>query len=793
MRALFSSSSYPKATSSQGVHIPRIVVLVALLEMMALVHGCSDCQSRPFEPVDPLPSVDPIIGTAGAAFGQPQTFVGATTPFGLVKLGPDTSGELPREVGGFAHTSGYWYLDTFIDGFSHLHLSGTGVEDLGNFLLMPATSVSEATTQEDGYRQTFSHNTEEVSPGRYAVRLEESGVYAELTASRHAGMHHYRFPDDAPETNLIIDVSHGLGKNGSLNASMRYTGAGNFVGWMENAGRFTSAERSFPIYVSLTVTPEPDVVGGWTEAEFLPEIDATAGEDIGMFARFPAGTTDLYVQVGVSLIDEEQATWNRKSIEGRSFDEIYDAAQMEWETWLSRIRVEGADESTNRIFYTSLYHSALMPTQYSEPNPTRPESGRYVGLDRAIYEDEGTHYYSDFSLWDTYRSAHPLYALIAPELASNFSTSLLRMTRAHGVLPRWPLVVNETGTMLGSPAILVWTDSWLRGARDFDVDEAISFALDDANSVPEKTSRRGHDQCVAAGFCPKDLVGRGVAHAAEWGAADFALSQLLHAQGQQMEAETFATQSLVFVGHLDPETGFARGRAQDGSFSPADEFDAADFTEDYAEGNAWQYLFSAPHALAAMARNLGEERLLEQVHALFSQAQQTPPRYLTDEWRQPDPYYWHGNEPDLFAAFVPLLLGDVDSTTRYVNWILDTKYDDTPLGLDGNDDGGTLSSWYVLAAMGLFPLPGSDVWLCVPPRFSQLRIQRAGEPLAIEVEKSSADAGYIQRIEMDGKPLHRPWMYHSELTNTKVLRFFLADNPVVFGADAARLPLPVSP
>lgn len=777
--------------SLQGTSLyARLRMVCGWVGLFLAVGGCPEDDGPGFVPVPVLASVDPIIGTAGAAYGQPQTFVGATTPFGLIKLGPDTSGELPRGVDGFAHTSGYWYLDGYIDGFSHLHLSGTGVEDLGNFLIMPATSMSAEMIDEDGYRQPFSHASEEVSPGRYAVRLDGNDVYAELTAAPHAGMHRYRFAADAPSPHLIVDVSHGIGRNGAVDAALRYEGGGHFSGWMHNAGRFTSVERAFPVYVSMHMTPEPILTGGWEGEVFHAEQSGVQGENIGMFARFPMGTREVTVRVGVSLIDENQARNNRSQIDGKTFEKVHEEARSAWQTWLERIELESADTTQSRIFYTSLYHAALMPTRYSEPLEAGHPKGRYRGLDREIHNDDNVSYYSDFSLWDTYRSAHPLYALIAPKYASAFATSLVRMARAHGALPRWPLAVNETGTMLGSPAIIALADTWLRGAIDFDAERALQISMDDADSTPGKTSRFGHTACLQAGFCPREEVSRGVAHAAEWSVADFALSRWLSAQARADASVRYEAQSLLFVGHIDENTGFARGRSLVDDFDSAIGFDPTELTDDYAEGNAWQYLFSAPHAVAAMAKQLGEERLLWQVRTLFERAKNTAPRYLGEEWRQPDPFYWHGNEPDLHAAFVPLLLGDADATAEYVDWILRTKYDDTPLGLDGNDDGGTLSSWYVLAAIGLFPLPGSDLWLCVPPRFSKIRLAREVGELVIEVDKETPNAMYLHGIELDGRGVDRAWLRHHEVAQTKHLRFRVGEKPVGFAAAAARPPLP---
>jgi predicted alpha-1,2-mannosidase len=744
---------------------------LACLFAFPLLVACDDARA-PL--ADPVQHADPLVGSGGGGFAQPQVFVGATTPFGLVRLGPDTEGELPRDVGGFAHTSGYWYVDRFIQGFSHLHLSGTGVEDFGTLLVMPTLGMSSDKTDEGGYRQEFSHDDEEASPGRYAVTFAGSGISAELTATSHAGLHRYRFPTSDERPTLIFDVGHGIGRPGALDATVSWAD-GCAEGSLDNAGRFTGEDRAFPIYFSACVDVEPAEVGTFEAGTLTPGATSANGPDVGMYLELPVGTEEVRVYAGISLIDAQQARDNRAQVDGRAFEEVHEETEKAWRARLASVAVRSDDVAKTRTFFSALYHAALMPTLYSE-------SGRYRGVDRELHDDDGVPYYSDLSMWDTYRTAHPLYALLWPRDAEAFATSIVRMAEQHGSLPRWPLAVNETGVMLGTPASIILADTWLRGARGFDIDAALDWMRADADSVEGRHSREGHAACLARGFCSRDDAGRGVASAIEWGFADFALAQLLSARGDEAAAEKYREQATLVRGHFDGETGFLRGREADGSFDPADSFDATEFLPDYAEGNAWQYFFAAPYDTAGLAELLGgPTQLVDKAREMFELTAETPPRYLAGEIRQPDPYYWHGNEPDLHAAIMFALAGAPDETARWMEWLRNERHDDTPWGLEGNDDGGTLSAWYVLAAIGLFPLPGSDVWVLVPPAFDDIVINRVeGGPLHVVTERASADAVYVERVLVDGEEHDRAWLSHDVLAEAVELRFVLVDEPTGF-------------
>ncbi len=707
--------------------------------------------------------VDPTIGTGGGGWGQPQVFVGASLPFGMAKVGPDTSDDFSRELMGFAHTSGYWFNDRYIDGFSHLHLHGTGIEDLGTLLLMPTAGMSPQKTQEDGYRQAYRHDDETAAAGLYQVTLED-GIAVALTASQNAGAQRHTFPDDTEDPVLIIDVSHGIGRNGTTDAEVTADLATGLIeGRLRSAGRFTGTDRAFDIFFSLRLTPPPRAVGTWDEFGLHDDETSAAGADIGLYAHLaePVQRTD----VGLSLIDLDQARQNRGQTEGRTIDDIAAAARDAWRPLLDVAHLGATEDPTARtIFTTALYHALLCPTDYAE-------GGRYRGLDRAVHD--GDTFYSELSMWDTYRTAHPLYAWLFPERAADMAGSILTMAAQHGGLPRWPLAINETGTMLGSPASIILADTWLRGADTFDTDQALAVMLDDA----ESGRGAGYAACRAEGFCPREQMGRPVAHAAEWGWADFAIGQVL-AHLDDDRADDFRQRARLVRGHFDPVAGFFRGRNLDGSFDRPDDdgFDPTKMDEDYAEGAAWHYLYAAPYDLPGLVEGLGgRDAFLATTRSFFDQAMATPPRYLIDEIRQPDPYYWHGNEPDLHAVFTLSMAGAPADTAKYLAWIRATKYDASPWGLDGNDDAGTLSAWYVLSALGLFPLPGSDLWILVPPLFHQVTL-----PSGLTIS-TTGTGDYITGVTLDGAAHDRAWLTHAELADATTLVFALGAAPTGWG------------
>ena len=789
-------SSVASASAGAGAGARRFIAAAAGVGCAALALsrglGCSSDsagtdspdphdvrETTPAPLVDLVASVDNRIGSGGGGYAQGQVFVGAQVPFGMVRPGPDTAGYMGDL--GFAHTAGYWYLDDIIEGFSQLHLHGTGVEDFGNFLMMPTLEMSAAQTRKAGYQKPFRHETEVAVPGYYAVTLDEIDVRAELTASIHSAVHRYTFPADTATPIVLIDFGHGIGIEEAPDAEVVIDEAtGEVTGWMFNAGRFTGERRAFEVYFAAQFDPKPVSVGVWNGDEVSPG-DATArGGRVGGFLTFPAGTEQVVAHVGVSLMDVEQARRNRAETSSQTFDAVRAAATEAWIQAFERVSVRGGTEETQRIFAAGLYHSLLMPTQLSEQTN---EGSRFVGLDRQRHASTDFVSYSDFSLWDTYRTLHPLLILVAPDRQRDMVKSLMQMTAHHGAPPRWPLAVNETGTMLGSPAAITMSESVVKGIDGLDTAAIFDAVVADADVVEGRTIRGGFSHCLEHGYCPADLVGRAVANSVEFGWADFAIAQLARHLGVDAESSRFASRARYWSEHFDKETKFLRGKNADGAWATS-RLDTLSWTDDYAEGTAWQYLWSAPYDLGELSRQFGgKEPMLAKLTEFFEISEATPPPPIVakDGVYSWDTHYWHGNEPDIHASYLFAMAGEPDLSAKWVDWVRRTKYRDDERGLSGNDDGGTLSAWYVLSAIGFYPIAGSDLYVIGSPLFDEVTLRLTGGDLVISAVGAGPGNIYVQSATLNGEPLDSPILRHSQLAPGGELRFVMGPTAAGWG------------
>ena len=716
-----------------------------------------------------LSLVDLFSGGGGAGFGQGQVFVGATVPFGMVKPGPDTTGPLLGDIG-FAHTAGYWYPDDTIHGFSQLHLHGTGIEDYGNVLIMPVDGASDVKTNKRGYKQRFRHHTESASPGYYAVLLDSTGTRVELTASKHAALHRYGYADDTDVPGFIVDLGHGLGIDTTPDSEIVFDADRRTVrGWMVNAGRFTGERRSFKVYFSILVDAPMARWGVFEHGALKPGVASARGQAIGAFVELPKGTSQVELRVGMSFIDVAAAEANRQTIEGRTFESVLASAQQSWRAVLDRVSVEGGTDAEQRMFASALYRSYLLPSQLSESD------GRYVGLDRAVHRAHGFDYLTDLSLWDTYRTVHPLFALLTPKAQRDVAQSLLVMATQHGALPRWPLGVNETGTMLGSPASIVLADTVLRGVGGIDPSTALDAMIADADGVEGRSIRGSIRHCLAAGYCPADRVGGSVARTLEYAWADFAISNVARHVANDTEADRFEQRSHMWTGHWDPQSQFLRGRMTDGSWSEAT-VDPFAWTDEFVEGNAWHYLWAVPFDIDLLQTQFGgAEPMLTKLDHFFNMSEQTPTPIVIEEgqFKGPDLYYWHGNEPDIHAAYMYALAGVPDRGAKWIDWVRRSKYSDAPDGLAGNDDAGTLSAWYVFSALGLYPLAGSDRYIVGTPLFDRATLRLDGGDLIITANNRTGGVQRVRKLTFNGTPVDTTTFTHAMIAGGGELVFEL--------------------
>ncbi len=709
-----------------------------------LALGCVSWQTGP---VDLVEATDVFIGTGGQGFGQGSLHPGAALPGGLVRMGPDTvdeSGAL-----GFMHCSGYYYEDPYISAFSHTRKPGIGVPDGGTLGFMPAT---EELIDWKELRAPLDHSLETARPGYYAVELPDI-AHVELAAGRRVA--HHRYDWVGADRWLTVDLAHtgstdhGVGATwleidrGSATLRGLVTMDGDLTGRSGGEPTFFVAEFS-QAWVNDTV---------WDNGQAQEEGTTRAeGQDVQITLQFDA---DVEVRVALSFVDVGGAAVNLalEHPDG-TLEELAERGEQAWREALDRFEVTGGTALQQEIFASALYHALVMPTAYGDAD------GLYLAAGGGLGRQMGWTYYTDFSLWDTYRTLHPLMILAWPELATDHARSLADMGERLGYLPRWPAGQGESGSMIGNSADVVLAESWIKGITDWSAEGALALSVDQATNLDGVRPRDDLAAVMTYGFVPDDLAESSVSKTLEYAIDDHALSLWAADMGQEDVAAEFADRAGNYAQVFDTETQFMRGRNADLSWA---DFDELSWEDAYAEGNAWQYTWLVPHDPQGLADLFGgRESLFTKLDTFFERSQAEEDTFL------PDNYYWHGNEPDLHAAFLYALLGRPADTWKWSAWIRDNKYNGDPDGLDGNDDGGTLSSWYALVAIGLYPVNGTADYVLLPPVFDRVVLHRPDGDLTLEAEGTGEN---LSGVWLDGEALERAVLSHSELVGAQTLTF----------------------
>jgi predicted alpha-1,2-mannosidase len=737
---------------------PRIVLLVLAVTVAAAGAGATKEDARS---AGPAAEVDPFIGTGGHG----HTYPGATLPFGMVQLSPDT------RLTGWDGCSAYHHSDAVVYGFSHTHLSGTGIPDYGDILFMPVTGTPQLVNgygadPDSGYGSRFDKRSERAGAGWYAVELADYGIGVELTATERTGLQRYRLPAGR-EAHVIVDLAH---RDELLDASLRVVSDHEIEGHRRSTGWADDQLVHFVARFSRPFT-EHRLVGGEGSDDAV-----TGGPGEGIVGRFSFGDGggELLVQVGISAVDVAGARANLDAEQpGRGFDALREAATRRWDEALGRIEIAGGTREQRTIFYTALYHALVAPNLFSDVD------GRYRGMDRQVHRAEGRDHYTVFSLWDTFRSAHPLYTLIEPERTREFIEVFLAMYREGGRLPVWELAGNETDTMIGYHAIPVIADAWLKGIRGFDGEAALEAMLHSATR-----DHFGLDAYRRQGFIGGDDAGESVSRTLEYAFDDACIARMAGDLGRDDVAAEYHARSQGWRHLLDPETGFMRPRRNQRWLDP---FDPRRVDNHYTEANSWQYSFFVPHDVEGLIEALGgDERFVARLDALFEAPDETTGR------DQPDitglvGQYAHGNEPSHHMAWLYHYAGRPDAGNARVREIFDTLYAAAPDGLSGNEDCGQMSAWYVLAAIGIYPVcPCDDLWVLGSPLFDEVRLQLAGgKRFVVRAERESPDHLHVQAATLNGKPLQRAWLRHHEIVGGGELVLRLGPSP---GAEWGRAP-----
>lgn len=711
--------------------------------------------------------VDPHIGSGFHG----HVFVGANVPFGAVQLGPTQISE------GWDWCSGYHYSDSVIIGFAHTHLSGTGIGDLGDILVMPTTGAVRFTkgnlkALESGYASRYSHDEEKVKPGYYAVKLKRYNIQAELTATERVGFHRYTFPQ-AEEAHLVIDLKEGIGWDLSTETHLEYVNDSTLAGyryskgWAQDQRIFFTAIFSKPI-TALTLAEDEKVLTGRS---------ATGKRTKGVITFATTAGEQVLMKVGISPVSTQNALMNiQRELPHWNFDKVVGDADQAWNAALNNVQVKADDPSRLRTFYTALYHTMIAPSIFNDVN------GDYMGTDKKVYHDTTFTNLTTFSLWDTYRAAHSLYTIVCPERVDDMVNSMLRIHQQQGKLPVWHLMANETNTMPGNSAFPVMADATLKGFSGFDAQAVL-----DAMKASATLDERGLKYVKEKGYIPADSEVESVAKGLEYSIDDWGAALVAKKLGNQEDYEYFSKRAKNYRNYFDPKTRFVRGRISDTEWrTPFSPFAARHMKDDFSEGNAWQYTWLVPHDVEGLISLLGgEKEFLEKLDSLFTVKGDMGKEASADITGLIGQYA-HGNEPSHHITYLYAYAGQPWKTAGKVRYILDSLYSDKPDGLSGNEDVGQMSAWYVFSALGFYPVnPVNGAYVFGSPAINEARIKvRDGKTFSIKATNNSHENIYIQSITLNGKPYTKTYLTYTDLMQGGELVINMGSQPsTTWGVD----------
>jgi len=728
-------------------------------------------------------SVDPFIGTGG----EGHTFPGATVPFGMVQLSPDTQIKSRKE--GYGWAAGYRYDDHTIVGFSHTHFSGTGHSDLGDVLVMPIAGEvklerGDVDKPGSGYTSRFDHKDERAEPGYYAVTLQDYGIRAELTASPRVGVHRYRFPKGKP-AHVLVDLRTSMyDYPGKVQWSrMRMRPDGTLTGFRETRGWAPGRQLYFAMRFSRPVsghqfhdTEENVVYKGFPppgEKDPRQRAQIEGRQLVGALDFDSAQGETMVVKVAISPVSEEGAIANLDAeVPGFDFDAVRNDAKAQWSQALGALDVD-APEPMRRSVYTALYHTLMGPSLFMDAD------GRYRGSDNAVHQAKGFTNYSTFSLWDTYRALHPLLTIVQPEQRTNdFVNSLLASRRhsAYGVLPVWAFHGLETWCMIGYHSVPVIADAYMKGIRGYDAAEALDAMVASASYGPYD----GIAQYMQLGYVPIDEEGEAASKTLEYAFDDWTIARMADAMGREDVAKTFGKRASNWQHAFDESTGFMRARKRDGSFREPFDPSASGYGTDYTEGNAWQYSWYVPQDVAGLAKaHGGEEQLLARLDAVFDAKVDPKIFEHMEDITGLIGWYAHGNEPSHHVAYLYAYAGQPWRTQARLGNIMKTQYAPRPDGLAGNDDLGQMSAWYVFTALGFYPVaPGSNEYVIGRPFMPRATLNLPNGKRFTVIADGLDDAHlYIGTATLNGKPLERAFLRHEDIMAGGELRFTMQAQP----------------
>ena len=697
--------------------------------------------------------VNPMIGTGGHG----HTYPGAVVPHGMVQLSPDTRLE------GWDGCSGYHYSDSYIYGFTHTHLSGTGCSDYGDILLMPMSGTPSPDNKV--YGSKFSHANEKASPGYYAVKLDDDDINVELTTTERVGLHKYSFTKGG-NANIILDLKH---RDEVIESSIQIvddhtiTGMRRSRAWAEDQYIYFAIEFSTPFTNS----------GIWHDDKALMDGRSETGKNLKAWFQFiNMNKPMIMAKVAISLVSIEGAQRNLKAeFPGWDFEKVKANAQQKWNAELNKIEVKSDDQKQLHIFYTALYHTMVVP------NINMDVDGQYRGRDNKIHTAKGFTNYSVFSLWDTYRGAHPLYTIIDRKRTLDYIQSFLVQYQEGGRLPVWELSSCETDCMIGYHSVPVIVDAYMKGINGFDTKLAL-----EAMKKSATWKHLGLPALIDHGFLQMDDEHESVSKTLEYAYDDWCIAQFAKQLNDASGYQTYIKRAQSYKNLLDLQTGFMRPRKNGNWVSP---FDPREVNNNFTEANSWQYSFYTPQDIDGYLKMIGgRKKLEEKLDKLFSENSQTTGRDQSDISGLVGQYA-HGNEPSHHITYLYNFAGAAYKTQEKVHQMMNEMYHDAPDGLAGNEDCGQMSAWYVLSAMGFYPVtPGTTDYIIGTPLFKEVVIHlENGKTFSIKANEVSDKNFYVQSASLNGKAHTRSALSYSNIYQGGELKFNMGAKPSEFGAN----------
>ncbi|WP_103071983.1 GH92 family glycosyl hydrolase [Aquimarina sediminis] len=734
-------------------YIPIKLLLLLLLGGLAI--SCTDKKTK-----TPVDYVDVFIGTKSPG----HTFPGPMLPFGMVQLSPDTRND---------HTSwpacaGYDYTDTSIIGFTHTHLSGTGVPDLGDILFMPTTGdvKYQAGTVENpdlGYRSRYTHQQEYAEPGYYSVILDDYNIKAELTTTKRVGVHKYTYPK-SKRTNIIIDLEH---RDPVIEATFKIISETEVAGyrrskaWAGNQRQYFVARFSKPIQSYQILNGD--------------KVDTTgsnfSNKKIIAALNFDSSGGEIISKVALSAVSIEGARKNlEKELTHWDFDKVKSEAKKIWNKSLNKIEITDDNEDKKEIFYTSLYHSLLTPNLYNDVD------GKYRGMDDKIHTAEGFSNYTVFSLWDTFRGLHPLLTIIEPDVTRDIVVTLQKKHEQFGEIPMWELAANDTRCMIGYHGVSVMTDAYLKGIIDVDAEKVLNAMIESSN-----VKKRGINYYTELGYVPSNKSSQSVSKTLEYAYDDWCIAQMAKALNKTDVYNEYSRRARFFVNLYDQQTGFMRPRYSNRkwyeNFNPTSVEKTYNFN--FTEGNSYQYSLFVPHDIASVIDLVGgDENFNKWLDNLFSKNSNEEISKNSDVSGLLGQYS-HGNEPSHHLAYLYNYAGKPWKSQKTIHKILNEMYTSEPDGLIGNDDCGQMSAWYVLSSLGFYSVtPGAPEYVIGSPTFEKSTIHLDnGNTFTIKANNASKENIHFSSLKLNGKEYPHTYLRHEDILKGGELVFEMTNIP----------------